>query len=118
MLRWSLVLRPSVASLVATRHCELLLPASPSHHLLPDALGGWARDWKPGPVPRTPEERAAAARKYNLIPEDYDVNDESLGFGDYPKLPAVGMDARDPYEDLDYHYHRRNYGETVCSLCS
>lgn len=75
--------------------------------------GGWTRDWKPGPVPKTEEERAAAAKKYNLIPEDYEVNDEELGYGDYPKLPPVGMDARDPYEDLDYHYHRRNYGETV-----
>ena len=64
-------------------------------------------------MPKTETERIAAARKYNLIPEDYEVHDESTGFGDYPKLPPVGMDARDPYEDLDYHYYRRNYGETV-----
>ena len=31
--------------------------------------GGWVRDWKPGPPPKTAEERIAAAKKYNLIPE-------------------------------------------------
>ena len=71
------------------------------------------RDWKPGPVPKTEEERAAAAKKYYMIPEDYEVNEEWLGYGDYPKLPPVGMDARDPYEDMDYHYWRANYGEIV-----
>ena len=74
---------------------------------------GWVRDWKPGPPPKTAEERAAAARKYNLIPEDYQVADEEEGYGDYPKLPPVGMDARDPYEDMDYYYWRQNYGETL-----
>lgn len=67
-------------------------------------------------MPKTEEERVAAAKKYNLIPEDYEVNDDTMGYGDYPKLPPVGMDARDPYEDMDYHYRRRNYGETVCSV--
>jgi NADH dehydrogenase (ubiquinone) 1 beta subcomplex subunit 8 len=64
-------------------------------------------------VPKTEEERIAAAKKYYLIPEDYEVNSEDLGYGDYPKLPPVGMDARDPYEDLDYHYWRNNYGEPL-----
>ena len=75
--------------------------------------GGWVRDWKPGPPPKTEEEKVAAARKYNLIPEDYECYPETEGYGDYPKLPPVGYDARDPYEDLDYYYHRRNYGETL-----
>lgn len=77
--------------------------------------GGWTRDWKPGPPPTTPEERAAAAKKYNLIPEDYEPYEREEGFGDYPKLPEVGQDARDPYDDFDYHYRRRNFGETVSS---
>jgi len=86
-----------VTSIIAssTRHC------------------GWVKDWKPGPPPKTREEREAAAKKYNLIPEDYDVHDESEGLGDYPNLPRVGQDARDPYEDFDFHYRRRNYGETL-----
>lgn len=74
---------------------------------------GWVRDWKPGPPPTTPEERAAAARKYNLIPEDYESYDASEAMGDYPKLPPVGMDARDPYEDMDYYFWRSNYGEPL-----
>lgn len=75
--------------------------------------GGWIRDWKPGPPPKTEAERIAAAKKYNLIPEDYETYDESYGTGDYPKLPIASQDSRDPYEDFDWHYHRRNFGETV-----
>lgn len=30
------------------------------------------KDTLPGPYPRTPEERAAAAKKYNLRVEDYE----------------------------------------------
>ena len=78
--------------------------------------GGWIKDWKPGPPPKTEEERIAAAKKYNLIPEDYETYDESHGTGDYPKLPIVSMDSRDPYEDFDYYYFRQNFGETVCKL--
>lgn len=74
---------------------------------------GWTKDWMPGPPPKTPEERAAAARRYNLIPEDYDTYPEEDAWGDYPKLPMVGMDARDPYDDWDHHYYRRNYGEPL-----
>lgn len=75
--------------------------------------GGWPHEWKPGPPPKTEAEREAAAKKYYLIPEDYEVYDPEDAMGDYPKLPPVGMDARDPYEDMDYYYWRRNYGETV-----
>lgn len=76
---------------------------------------GWVRDWKPGPPPVTEEERRAAARKYNLISEDYEWHDPSEGMGDYPKLPPVGTNARDPYDDFDYHYQRQNYGEPLHS---
>lgn len=78
--------------------------------------GGWIRDYKPGPYPKTPEEREAAARKYNLIPEDYDCYEEGSGYGDYPKLPVVSQDAMDPYEEYDNYYRRRNFGQTVCSI--
>jgi NADH dehydrogenase (ubiquinone) 1 beta subcomplex subunit 8 len=74
---------------------------------------GTIDDWKPGPPPKTKEEREAAARKYNLIPEDYESHPETEGFGDYPMLPRVGQDARDPFEDFDMHYRRRNFGETL-----
>jgi len=81
--------------------------------IIPIRNCGWIRDWKPGPYPKTKEEREAAAKKYNLIPEDYEPYPEGTGTGDYPKLPVVGQDARDPYEDFDYHYRRRNFGETL-----
>ncbi|KAH9525328.1 NADH dehydrogenase 1 beta subcomplex subunit 8 ndufb8 [Bulinus truncatus] len=70
----------------------------------------WNKDWKPGPLPRTPEERAAAAKKYGLRPEDYNVlSDESLG--DYPHLPQVAHSWKDPFEDYDFPGEKRNYGE-------
>ncbi|CAN7995050.1 unnamed protein product, partial [Ixodes hexagonus] len=75
----------------------------------------WNKDWKPGPYPKTPEERAAAAKKYGLLPEDYrpfPENDDSSR-GDYPDLPDIGASARDPEESYDFPYLRRNYGEPL-----
>ncbi|XP_059177018.1 NADH dehydrogenase [ubiquinone] 1 beta subcomplex subunit 8, mitochondrial-like [Physella acuta] len=76
------------------------------------AAAYWNKDWKPGPLPRTPEERAAAAKKFGLRPEDYNV----LADGDleeYPHLPAVSSQWRDPFEDYEFAADRRNYGEPV-----
>ena len=78
--------------------------------------GYWNRDWRPGPLPRTPEERAAAAKKYGLRVEDYEpYPDPESGFslGDYPKLPKISEEVKDPYEDWDFPSSRRNYGEPV-----
>lgn len=62
----------------------------------------------------TPEEREAAARKYGLRPEDYEVYaDDGMGYGDYPKLPIVSGDSKDPYENWDFPELKRNYGEPV-----
>ncbi|UXI15349.1 hypothetical protein NH340_JMT01292 [Sarcoptes scabiei] len=74
---------------------------------------GWVQDYKPGPYPKTAAEREAAAKKYNLIPEDYEPYEEGSGYGDYPKLPIVGEDDMDPYENFDFYYYRRNYGQTL-----
>ena len=58
-------------------------------------------------MPRTMEERIAAAKKYNLHPADYKpfegekIEGVLTGFGDYPDLPAISYDARDPYEAWD-----------------
>lgn len=53
----------------------------------------WNYEWTPGPYPRTKEERLAAAKKYNLQPEDYEPYPEDgylgMGLGDYPNLPRV-----------------------------
>jgi len=68
----------------------------------------------PGPYPKTPEERAAAAKKYGLRVEDYEpYPDDGFGYGDYPKLPHVSSEARSPYEDWDEPKYRRNYNEPV-----
>lgn len=64
-----------------------------------------------GDYPKTQEERERAAKKYNLIPEDYEPYDEDEGFGDYPKLKAIGGFNRDPYDDFDDVMDNRFHGE-------
>jgi len=76
------------------------------------AVSTWNQDWRPGPVPVTPEQRAAAAKKYGLLVEDYEPLDGGE-YGDYPKMPYVGGAARDPYYNWDDPHTRRNFGEPV-----
>jgi NADH dehydrogenase (ubiquinone) 1 beta subcomplex subunit 8 len=72
----------------------------------------WNKDWKPGPFPKTAAERATAAKKYGLRPEDYEpYPDDGMGYGDYPMLPRIAAEARDPTEIWDMPEIRRNYGE-------
>ncbi|ESN98031.1 hypothetical protein HELRODRAFT_84818, partial [Helobdella robusta] len=72
------------------------------------------KDWKPGPYPKTEKERLAAAKKYNLVPQDYKpYPDDGMGYGDYPMLPHKCSEARDPNEIWDIPHVRRNYGEPV-----
>ncbi|XP_054933896.1 NADH dehydrogenase [ubiquinone] 1 beta subcomplex subunit 8, mitochondrial isoform X2 [Dermacentor andersoni] len=75
----------------------------------------WNKDWCPKPAPQTEEEIRAAAKKYRMLPEDYKVRDKSEGltWGDYPKIPTVPAGSRDPEEDYDFPYLRRNYGEPI-----
>ncbi|KAF2357033.1 NADH dehydrogenase [ubiquinone] 1 beta subcomplex subunit 8 [Trinorchestia longiramus] len=74
----------------------------------------WNDDWKPGPYPKTEAERVAAARKYGLLPEDYEpYPDDGMGLGDYPKLPVVSAESKDPYEPWDFPEYRRNFGEPL-----
>ncbi|KAI0232194.1 NADH dehydrogenase [ubiquinone] 1 beta subcomplex subunit 8, mitochondrial [Lamellibrachia satsuma] len=74
----------------------------------------WNKDWKPGPYPRTPKERAAAAKKYNMRVEDYEpYPDDGFGYGDYPKLPRIADEAKDPYQPYDLPNNRRFFGEPV-----
>ncbi|XP_034050409.1 NADH dehydrogenase [ubiquinone] 1 beta subcomplex subunit 8, mitochondrial [Thalassophryne amazonica] len=68
----------------------------------------------PGAYPKTPEERAAAAKKYNLTLEDYNpYPDDGMGFGDYPKLPDRSQHERDPWYQWDEPDLRRNWGEPM-----
>jgi len=66
-----------------------------------------------GPYPKTEQERIKAARKYNLIPEDYEPYPENEGFGDYPKLKPVGDFNRNRYDDCDDPDDHRFYGEPL-----
>ena len=68
----------------------------------------------PGPYPETQAQREAAAKKYGMNVEDYEpYPDDGTGYGDYPKLPDIGNDSKDLYEDYDIPEMRRNFGEPV-----
>jgi len=74
----------------------------------------WNKDWKPGPYPKTEKERRAAAKKYGMIPEDYEpYDDDGTGYGDYPKLPIVSAESRDPFYNYDHDEFKRDYGEVM-----
>ncbi|XP_043846294.1 NADH dehydrogenase [ubiquinone] 1 beta subcomplex subunit 8, mitochondrial [Dromiciops gliroides] len=78
------------------------------------AASGLSKDMLPGPYPRTPEERAAAAKKYNMRVEDYEpYPDDGFGYGDYPKLPDRSQHERDPWYDWDHSELRLNWGEPM-----
>ncbi|XP_027885212.1 NADH dehydrogenase [ubiquinone] 1 beta subcomplex subunit 8, mitochondrial [Xiphophorus couchianus] len=78
------------------------------------AASGATKGSLPGPFPKTPEERAAAAKKYNLRVEDYEpYPDNGEGYGDYPKLPDRSQHERDPWYQWDHPDLRRNWGEPM-----
>merc|ERR1719228_16602 len=78
------------------------------------AASGPSKAMLPGPYPKTPEERAAAAKKYNMRVEDYEpFPDNGMGFGDYPKLPDRSQHERDPHYKWDHPDLRRNWGEPI-----
>ncbi|XP_035517072.1 NADH dehydrogenase [ubiquinone] 1 beta subcomplex subunit 8, mitochondrial [Morone saxatilis] len=78
------------------------------------AASGGSKDVIPGPYPKTPEERAAAAKKYNMRVEDYEpFPDNGEGYGDYPKLPDRSQHERDPWYKWDHPDLRRNWGEPM-----
>ncbi|XP_045760416.1 NADH dehydrogenase [ubiquinone] 1 beta subcomplex subunit 8, mitochondrial [Maniola jurtina] len=73
----------------------------------------WNYQYKPGPYPKTPEERAAAAKKYGMTIEEYQPYPEDMGYGDYPKLPDIGTDSRDPTYPYDLPDLKRNFNEPI-----
>ena len=90
--------RAQRAAALATAAARLTCPKS--FAALPTIIrrhaGHWNYEWSPGPYPRTKEERLAAAKKYNLQPEDYEPFPEDgylgMGLGDYPKLQRVSRE--------------------------
>lgn len=78
----------------------------------------WNYQYKPGPYPRTPEERAASAKKYGMSIEEYQPYPEHMGYGDYPNLPDIGADSKDPHYPYDCPEFKRNFNEPVSLLHS
>lgn len=71
------------------------------------------RDWRPNEeIPVTPEDRAATAKKYNMLPEDYKPYPPEANAGDMPNVvPAGRYLDRSPWEDYDYPLERQNWNE-------
>ncbi|KAK2580892.1 hypothetical protein KPH14_005962 [Odynerus spinipes] len=64
-------------------------------------------------TPSTPEEIKEAAERYNLHPREYKPYPAEENYGDYPQLPFVGAEARDPNYPWDFPELRRNFGEPL-----
>ncbi|KAK9505577.1 hypothetical protein O3M35_009596 [Rhynocoris fuscipes] len=78
------------------------------------SLKVWNKDWAPGPYPINDEERRIAAKKYFLLPEEYEPKpDDGFGAGDYPNFKPYSVDARDPFYPWDYPEYRRNFCEAL-----
>jgi NADH dehydrogenase (ubiquinone) 1 beta subcomplex subunit 8 len=71
------------------------------------------REWRPNEeAPVTVEDRAATARKYNMLPEDYKPYPPEYNAGDMPNVaPAGRFFDRSPWEDYDYPMDRQNWNE-------
>ncbi|UJR35962.1 hypothetical protein I4U23_028703 [Adineta vaga] len=71
------------------------------------------REWRPNEeAPVTPEDRAATARKYNMLPEDYKPFPPERNAGDMPDVaPSGRYFERSPWEDYDYPLDRQNWNE-------
>ena len=71
------------------------------------------RDWRPKEeIPTSAEDRAATARKYNMLPEDYKPRPAESNAGDMPDVaPAGAYFDRSPWEDYDYPMDRQNWNE-------
>ena len=68
----------------------------------------------PGLYPKTKEEWNAAAARYGLHPDEYKPFDPWSNYeGDYPDLPLISYEAKDPYYPWDHPSTRTNFGEAV-----
>ncbi|KAL7290736.1 hypothetical protein TKK_0015488 [Trichogramma kaykai] len=75
--------------------------------------GHWNKDWMPNQYPESEEERKRSAKNYNLHESEYTPYKDDHGYGDYPKLPYLGVATRDPFYPYDNPEHRRNFNETL-----
>lgn len=64
--------------------------------------------------PKTKAELEAVARKYNLHPSEYvPYPQDGTRPGDYPHLPDIGNELKDPNYPYDYPELKRNFNEAV-----
>ncbi len=65
--------------------------------------------------PKTEAEKIAAAKKYGILPEEYEAfsPDEHFNYGDYPKIQTIGGDQRSGQVDWDFPELKRNFGEPL-----
>ncbi len=94
---------------------RLLSKSHIQFNALPSIRGAIYLDehWMPGPYPKTEAERLAAAKKYNLLPEEYQAYDPEkweFAYGDYPQLPNICYHDCDPYYAWDYPALGKDYG--------
>ncbi|KAK9500515.1 hypothetical protein O3M35_001765 [Rhynocoris fuscipes] len=88
--------------------------AKRSLSISPSLNAFWNKDWGPAKLPQTKEEKLAAAKKYNLLPQEYDnIPDDGHGAGDYPNFKPYSTESRDPFYPWDFPEYRRNFGEAM-----
>lgn len=76
------------------------------------AASHWNKDFKPSPYPKTQAEREAAAKKYGIPIEQYEpFPDDGTGHGDYPQVPNISAERRDPNYPYDFPDAKRNFGD-------
>ncbi|XP_061715520.1 NADH dehydrogenase [ubiquinone] 1 beta subcomplex subunit 8, mitochondrial [Cydia pomonella] len=100
LLKKAIVTNPNVVRKTAAIFCN----ATRNH---------WNYQYKPGPYPVTLEQREAAAKKYGLSIEEYQPYPEEMGYGDYPKMPDIGADSKDPFYPYDQPELKRNFNEPM-----
>ncbi|GAB0088881.1 NADH dehydrogenase [Sergentomyia squamirostris] len=90
-----------------------LARANPAALVVP-VRNHWNKDFKPGKYPETEEERKAAAKKYGMHPDEYEpYPNDGTGYGDYPKLPDLPVEMKDPYYPYDMPALKKNFNEPV-----
>jgi len=100
---------------ILSRNLKLVIRPGTGAVRLYAQKGYWNKDWMPAlEPPKNEEEKKAAAKKYGMIVEDYKPEPaDGMGHGDYPDLPIVSTDERNPNEAYDYPEFKRNFGEPL-----
>ncbi|XP_050586819.1 NADH dehydrogenase [ubiquinone] 1 beta subcomplex subunit 8, mitochondrial [Bombus affinis] len=95
------------------RKYEKLIKLS-EYEILTKQLQPYQKKYLPGPYPRTEEEWIAAAEKYNMHIDEYKAYAPEKGsLVDYPNLPLISAEAKDPYYPWDHIGPKTCYGETL-----